>query len=144
MWQKSILHILKGGSAMKKIMFLSLIICLVSIGAAYAQNDHAALVIKDACFVAAGDLSNPCGVDLYSTHMVDVSTSGGMTQLTCHFILPEGCEPPAKLTSLRGIPCPIYTRQCGVINTTDSLALITPAGTAMVFCQFDKDEDCIP
>ena len=122
--------------------------CFVSAGVAYARNDRAADVTNTAqdgtqCYISASEPANFCGVDLYSTHMANVSTSGGMTQLTCHFILPEDCA-PTELITLRGLPCPIYTKQCGYINTYDSMIIITPSGNATVFCQFDKDEDCIP
>ena len=129
---------------MKKIIFMSLIICLVSFGAVYARNDKAALLYTGPCSVAADDPINFCGVELSSAQSNSVSTSGGMTHLTCQFILPEGCEPPAKLTILKNQPCPVLTKQCGVITTYDSLIIITPAGIATVICQYDAKEDCIP
>ena len=129
---------------MKKIILMSLIICLVSFGTAYAKNDKAALLYTDPCTVLATDPINFCGVDLYSSQSINVSTSGGMTHLTCQFILPEGCEPPAQLTILKNQPCPVLTKECGVITTYDSLIIITPAGIATVICQYDAKEDCIP
>ena len=133
----------KGELVMKKIILVSLIICLVSFGAVYARNDKAALLYTGPCTVAADDPINFCGVDLSSAQSTSVSTSGGMTHLTCQFILPEGCEPPAQLTILRNQPCPVLTKECGVITTYDSLIIITPAGIATVICQFPQ-KDCIP
>jgi hypothetical protein len=129
---------------MKKIIFMSLIICLVSFGAVYARNDKAALLYTGPCYVAADNPLNFCGVDLYSAQSINVSTSGGMTNLTCQFILPEGCEPPAKLTILRNQPCPVYTKECEEITTYDSLFIITPAGIITTICQYDAKEECIP
>jgi hypothetical protein len=131
---------------MKKIIFMSLIICLVSFGGAYARDDKEAFVFLPNCSIPADDPDNFCGVEIEG-HGIGVITSGGMIQFFCHGKLPEGCEPPPGMRTLRGVVgCYVYTDQCGVVPiwTYNSLAVLSAGGTITVFCQFDKNQECTP
>ena len=125
---------------MKKIIFMSLIICLVSFGTAYAESEMAAYILKDYdCVIPAAQSGFP--YDLHSIDMIDLSTTGGVTKLVCRFIIPEGYA-PAKTTIMRGFDCPIYSPECGETMAQDSIIFLMPGGQIVVVCSSKQKAGC--
>lgn len=97
---------------------------------AFAQSANAASIIKDVgCtgFVPTADGS--FGSLLFSTDMMAVSTSSGVSTLTCKFDIPAGSE-PARATRASGFGCGTFLG-----GTTDSRMTASPGGNATITCR---------
>lgn len=110
-------------------------ILLFSISVAHAASPKAAVVLKDednpfGCF----GFVPGSGVFLSTTDEIHTTaTSSGNVQLTCHFNIPEGFEPP-KAVKETGFGCGIFLPSGGTFTTETSM-IANPGGRATLQCQ---------
>lgn len=101
---------------------------------AFAQGEPAQVIKGVGCVLGFAVFGLPGGA--VTDQSIDVSNSGGNTQLTCHFdVLPDFA--PERAMNASGFACAVI-EQGGIAITTDSRATITPGGKAHLSCQVKK------
>lgn len=103
---------------------------------AAAQADAAAFVDKDFGCTLFGPIVGVPAL-LITADSINVSTSGGQTQLTCHFDIPVGAE-PAQSMRAEGFLCAVLERGA-IAFTNDTRAVATPGGRAHLTCKINAN-----
>jgi len=117
-----------------KVLAAASVLMLPIATPAFASGEPAQVIKGVGCVLNFGVFGLPGGA--VTDQSIDVSNSGGNTQLTCHFdVLPNFT--PDKAMNAQGFACGVI-EQGNFAVTTDSRATITPGGKARLSCQIKK------
>jgi hypothetical protein len=123
------------------ILVASLIVLVLGVSVAQADDSHAAIVLKDkdqpglVCFgfIPGSD------VPLFTTDEIHTTaTSSGNVTLTCHFNIPEGFE-PTKAVKATGFGCSIFLPDES-IEASRTRMIADPGGRATLTCQVNGSQ----
>lgn len=119
---------------MLRLLAAASIIALPVATPAFAQGEPAQVIKGLGCVLQFGVFGLPGGA--VTDRSIDVSNSGGNTQLSCHFDVMPNFTPDRAL-SAQGFACGVI-EQGNFAITTDTRATITPGGKAHLSCQIKK------